>query len=186
MDEKESDKEIQKLIEQLKNENPDVRLEAVVTLGEIGDAGAVVPLIGALKDRDKRVRELAAIALGEISDVEAIAALADCLNNKDKDVRRGAVIALAKIAEKSESIEMLEKAQEFIEDAYRKWMSNQSQGPSLKKIRRMLETMKFVGLISKRKAELSKGEMLLGDTVKKPKKGRKIYREIRKRRIAND
>ena len=58
-----AEKNVKKLIEALSHKDSDIRRRAAEALGEIKDAGALVPLIAALKDRNKYVREKAAEAL---------------------------------------------------------------------------------------------------------------------------
>jgi len=59
-------KDVEGLIEALKNKDWYVRAEAAGVLGGIEDARAVEPLIQALKDKDEFVREVVAMALKEI------------------------------------------------------------------------------------------------------------------------
>jgi len=96
------------LIEVLNDKNKDIRLVAVVALGEIKDKRAIPPLIEALKDEDWCVRFAAAKALGEIKDKRAVSPLIEAL--KDENVHGYAAIALRKITGKN-----------FGED-YEKWM----------------------------------------------------------------
>lgn len=63
---------IRALLQDLKDDNIDIRKRAAISLGYIGDPRAVEPLIQALKDKDKDVRERAAMALGEIGDPRAV------------------------------------------------------------------------------------------------------------------
>jgi len=59
---------IKGLIKALKDEDKNVRREAVSALGKIGDKRAVEPLIEALKDKDKNVREAMEEALEKIKE----------------------------------------------------------------------------------------------------------------------
>ena len=52
------------LIKALKDKDSDVRKNAVISLGKIGDSRAVIPLIKTLTDQDSWVRKEAARALG--------------------------------------------------------------------------------------------------------------------------
>ncbi|MBM3242164.1 HEAT repeat domain-containing protein [Candidatus Poribacteria bacterium] len=115
------------LIEALSDENWQVRLNAAVALGQIGDSAAVpaliaalndeawevranatvalgkmgqtvVPaLIAALKDQDAPVRRNAARALGDIGDPTAVPALIEILNDEDGEVRGSAAVALGEM-----------------------------------------------------------------------------------------
>ncbi len=183
------DKEIQKLIKQLNDPDKRFRYRAVWALEEAARNGQDItpagPALGnALSDENGDVRRNVAWALtrhyankGEWDKVEEL------LKHPDKNVRANATEALEKIAKDCESIEMLDVIQKGVENAFKEWKRKQPQEPSKEKIDRQIKTSKFIMRISKRKAELSKkdGELLLGDTVKKPKnKGKKMYREIRR------
>jgi HEAT repeat protein len=78
----------------LKNENYEVRLLAVNTLGGIKDARAVELIIESLKDPDRIVRMAAARSLGRIGDPQAIQALTVALKDADPAVRSNAARAL--------------------------------------------------------------------------------------------
>ncbi len=85
----------------LKDEDSDVRSNAVAALDEICDLAkdAVEALSIALKDKNQRMRRNAAKALGQIgiSVKDAVEALSTALKDKDSDVRYNAVQALDKI-----------------------------------------------------------------------------------------
>jgi hypothetical protein len=66
---------VPRLILQLHDPSPDLRMGAASALGEAKDARAVEPLIVALGDTDDHVRTSAAKALGEIKDPRAVVPL---------------------------------------------------------------------------------------------------------------
>jgi len=70
--------EFDELIDQLKHEDSQVRVEAVRGLGKLDDARAVEPLIAALKDKDVKVRRIAAGVLGRLGDKRVIEPLVAC------------------------------------------------------------------------------------------------------------
>lgn len=76
------------------------RIAAAVSLGRLGDARAVPPLIRALADRSPVVRGVAASALGHIGDARAIAPLERLLSDPSDAVRARAREALQTIREK--------------------------------------------------------------------------------------
>ena len=107
--EQNSNIEIEKLIENLKDKDSKVRKKSAEALGSIGDMRAVEPLIEALKDEDENVRENAAKALGQIKDVKAVEPLIVALEDKDSGVRRYAAAALGNIGD-AKAVESLIEA----------------------------------------------------------------------------
>jgi HEAT repeat protein len=96
---------VEPLIEALNDKEIQVRLRAADTLGEIGDARAVDPLIRSLKeDSNSLVKGSAARALGTIGDVKAVEPLIDSLNIKsthsDCDLSEDIAIALGRIRDR--------------------------------------------------------------------------------------
>ena len=102
------DATVEPLMEGFKNDNFQVRLHSVQTLGGITsdyptgrswlrDYRPVPGLIALLKDKDRAVREDAAIALGMIGDPSAVPALIDAM--QDGSVRVRAIMALGMIGD---------------------------------------------------------------------------------------
>ena len=82
----------------LHDDDPEVRKEAALALGIIGDERAVEPLIDALHDDDLEVREWAAWALGMVGDERAVEPLIDALlHDEDPRVRWRVIYALERI-----------------------------------------------------------------------------------------
>ncbi|NQU07131.1 MAG: HEAT repeat domain-containing protein [Candidatus Abyssubacteria bacterium] len=78
----------------LDNEDPVVRLAAIVELKGYGEAA--VPSIGkALGDSDRKVKRAAIKALGDIGGERAVSALAEMRTDPDRIVRALAILALA-------------------------------------------------------------------------------------------
>jgi HEAT repeat protein len=100
--------EINSLIQDLKNPDIGVRLNAVHTLGNTGDTRAVKPLIDTLEnDTDYRVRCVAATALGKIGDKSAVEPLIESLKeDKAGDVRSYTAEALGMVGD-SRAVEPL-------------------------------------------------------------------------------
>ena len=102
---KKEEKEIEKLIKQLKDEDKDVRGSAIWALGRIGEKAekAVPALIEALKDKAEAVRSGAAQALGRFDEKaeKVVPALIEALKDEAEDVRDSAVWALLGIGEKA-------------------------------------------------------------------------------------
>ena len=87
------------LARNLKHEDPEVRLEAVQALAEMGpDAREAVPVLNntLLTDPDWRVRGWSALALGRIGPAakESVPALLEAMNDPNREVRRAAIRAL--------------------------------------------------------------------------------------------
>jgi HEAT repeat protein len=91
---------VRPLISALKSENENLRREAVFVLGRIKDADAVDALIAALKDKDSIVGYRATVALKEIGDPRAIDPLISALKDKDSLVSYGAAEALGTIGDR--------------------------------------------------------------------------------------
>lgn len=81
----------------------DVRADAAVALGAIGDADGVDALVAALGDPDASVRRAAAGALGVLRDPAAVEPLLTALGDADAEVRAAATDALASIMERLEA-----------------------------------------------------------------------------------
>ena len=94
-----SARDVRGLIRLLKHRDLDVQYGAAEALGEIGDSGAVEPLIAALKnDEYSGVRWKAAEALSKIGS-PAVESLIGALRHHDDDVRWKAAIALGEIGD---------------------------------------------------------------------------------------
>ena len=97
---KQAKKSFDELLNDLRTSNSEkVRYNAARVLGEMGDAGAVEPLIDVLKnDRNGSVRLYAARALGELGEVSATTPLIESLReDRNVDVRVRAARALGRL-----------------------------------------------------------------------------------------
>ena len=83
------------LIERLKDENPQIRLQAVESLGKLGSKEAVPPLLKLLDEEPNKYPII--WALGEIRDERAIPALNKMLAGEDEALQYNARKALKKI-----------------------------------------------------------------------------------------
>lgn len=79
--------EVEKLIQQLKDPDPEVRADAADIMREFKMQRAVPYLIEALDDEDSLVRDIAAEALGEIGGDKAVSALIAALRDDNADRR---------------------------------------------------------------------------------------------------
>ena len=88
--------DVEKLVEALSYErNPEVRAEAALALGELGEAEAMDPLLALLSDdEDETVRSAAAEALGQICTYDAVDPLLDALEDESELVIESAKSAL--------------------------------------------------------------------------------------------
>jgi HEAT repeat protein len=120
----------------------------------------------------------------EILGTERISAiLMEFLCDKDEKVRRNAVIMLKEVVEQCDVVEKLDEIQKAFENYFTEWLKKQPSGRTREKVEMELKMSKLLMDISKKKAHLSKkdGELLLGETVKKPKdSNKKIYRNLRR------
>jgi hypothetical protein len=78
-----------------------VRWRAAEALGQIGDAGAVEPLITALEDSAWNVRGVVVLALGQIGDVRSVGPLIEALNDEYAGVRMNAAGVLGTFGDPS-------------------------------------------------------------------------------------
>jgi HEAT repeat protein len=93
--------DVEALIKQLKDSDPDLRRSAAKALGEAGSEAktAVAALSAALKDKDLFVRRFSAQSLGELGPDarDAVPALRKAVDDPKKEVQEAAVGALGKI-----------------------------------------------------------------------------------------
>jgi HEAT repeat protein len=82
------------LLKELGNPDTEIRFEAAVACGEIGEEEAVPHLMGLIHDLDTQVQQSAIAALGIIGGSEAEAALGECLNYPEEHIRAAAEDAL--------------------------------------------------------------------------------------------
>ena len=90
---------VRELSQALHDKSPQVRLDAAMALGSIGEA-ATGSLVLSLEDGDRFVRKSAVFALGLIGPpaAQAIPALSKLLNDRDEEMRSAAAHALQNIA----------------------------------------------------------------------------------------
>jgi len=96
----EVEKNVARLIENLKDTDELVQVQTTEMLVEIGEP-AVDQLIDALNDEDKNIRQGAAKVLGLIGDEKAINPLITLMKDDNKWVRRAASGALSNMGESS-------------------------------------------------------------------------------------
>jgi len=90
-------KAIPALLEALGSHDANVRVNATIALGRIGDKSAVTALLPLLKDPRERVRTQVARSLGELGDQRAAPALVEALRDSNLEVRKEAVTALGEL-----------------------------------------------------------------------------------------
>jgi HEAT repeat protein len=85
---------LQMLLEELASDSVELRYEAAVACGELGEEEAVPYLIGLTEDADKEVQLVAVQALGKIGGSEAREHLELCLSHRSEAIRQVAEQAL--------------------------------------------------------------------------------------------
>lgn len=90
-------RDVNTLIERLKDKDHYVHGAAAISLGGIKEVRVVEALVAALKDETAYVRTLAAVALGETKDARGVEPLIGPLKDENKEVRVEAVKALGQI-----------------------------------------------------------------------------------------
>ena len=95
------EQQVERLIRQLQDRDPNVRGNAAITLGNIGvGTKDVVPvLIQTLQNQDTEgfVRSNAAITLGQIGSEDEVYALMQALKDQNTEVRKSDILALGSI-----------------------------------------------------------------------------------------
>ncbi|MDN3514653.1 MAG: HEAT repeat domain-containing protein [Candidatus Brocadia sp.] len=83
------------------NNNTDLSILCTVieALGQIGDTGAVIPLMVFLTHKESKIRECTAAALGKLHDRRAVESLIAALNDEQERVRWYAADSLGKIGD---------------------------------------------------------------------------------------
>lgn len=104
------------LISALSHQNKDIRYEAAVRLGEIGDPTAVNALLAALHDPMINNRTAAAKALGKIGDPAAVDELVRMLKDEIALVRQAAAEALGKIGDPAAIPDLIKSLGEWNND----------------------------------------------------------------------
>ncbi|MCP4543059.1 MAG: response regulator [Chloroflexi bacterium] len=93
-------KNFDELVHRLKNKSPDVRENATVALGKLGDTRAVEPLIAILEDvKVASVGASAAEALGKLGDLRAVEPLITILKDENWQMRAAAAEALEQLGD---------------------------------------------------------------------------------------
>lgn len=80
--------DLTKEISGLGNKKANIRVDAAVKLGILGDKKAIRPLLEALKDRDWKVRIAAAEALGKIGDARVLDDIRRLLGNIESEIKK--------------------------------------------------------------------------------------------------
>lgn len=88
------------LVEALKHDEKNIRLNAIEALEASGDWLAVAPLIASLNDQYLKARCRAAQALGNLGDLRAVELLIQSLKQPDNSTRLAAAEALGRIGDK--------------------------------------------------------------------------------------
>ncbi len=88
------------LLEDLRDDEADLRARAALHLGRMQDEEAVRPLVRSLKDDDPRVRAAAAVALAERAQFDAVKAIGRLLLDDHDGVREAAILALGILLER--------------------------------------------------------------------------------------
>ena len=96
------------LIQEINNENPSVRAQAIKELGKRKERDAVKLLIRVLEsDPSSNVRESAAEALGQIGDPIGVESLTNSMHDADISVRRASIVALGEIGDPRATMKLI-------------------------------------------------------------------------------
>ncbi len=89
---------IKKVLKQLEDDDPIVRRDAILILGELKDTKTVEPLMDIIKGDTLDNRIAAIVAISEIGDHRAIELLVYCLMDEEEKIRLAAARALGKFS----------------------------------------------------------------------------------------
>lgn len=92
-----SDEAVRRILANLQNNDPFIRVSAVQELGDLGDAETMFALICALKDENLYVRAYTAEALGKLHHRRAVEPLIESLHDRDFFVRVHVVKAMGEL-----------------------------------------------------------------------------------------
>jgi beta-lactamase regulating signal transducer with metallopeptidase domain len=91
---------VESLLASLKDEDFQVRDDAITELGKLGDRRAVEPLIALLKDPNVYIRDNAINSLGLIGDRSAVEPLLESLRDPNVYIRDNAITALGRLRDR--------------------------------------------------------------------------------------
>ena len=137
---------VNRLLEDVKAEEPNLRRLAAFALGWEGNERAVVPLIGLLYDPDRRVRQSAVNALCNLRDEQLLGLLADRLENGPVDQKHTILLNLWRFQGRKEEVLAL----------YRKYCGHAD--PDVR-----LEAFVSLGLLTEPGEEVEIYRLALGD-----------------------
>ncbi len=100
---------LQQLLQALKSDDRELRKSAAISLGSLGCAEAIGPLVERLDDPRSQVRQVAAQALGSLGGSDALRGLGRAVAHRDPETRRTAVEVLGRIGTK-DAVEPLSRA----------------------------------------------------------------------------
>lgn len=86
--------DLARIIQQLSHDDWRIRLQAVQTLGKIGDKTLLPVLANMLEDNSVAVVRTATLAVGKIGDCDALAILIPLVEHEDLWVRKAAIQAI--------------------------------------------------------------------------------------------
>ncbi len=133
---------IEELIQQLRNEDEEVQLEAQIALGDFGGL-AFDRLLGILQDKDEfwMLREGSAGALGRIGDRRAIDTLLKTLQDENDLVRCNSAWALAEMPDKRCLKDLLKATKDEF------WMTRLNAAAGIGKIGGRLALERLLGMV---------------------------------------
>ena len=102
---------VERLVQALKSSEWNVRMNAALALGKIGDVRAVEPLLQGLNE-DIRIQAI--VALGDIGDKKAEKPLFDALQDQNDNARAFAVEALGKMGHMDPLVRALDDISDFV------------------------------------------------------------------------
>lgn len=88
-----------RVLKLMENESDEVRRQAILCMGQIGNENDALAVMGHLKDEYWPARISAAEVLGVLGNTVCVEALAEVLEDEDEDLATAAIISLGKLAD---------------------------------------------------------------------------------------
>jgi HEAT repeat protein len=166
------------LIKAVKDDDPEVRLEALLALNKIGDPSAIEPLIGLLHDNHEKVRINASLVLSSgFEDMATARALVNSIKTRDPWAREEIAKLISYQLGRQQTEEDILRFEKIIDEGFVGLQEERLKIDKFLEIEIFFASLKIK--ITKKKNQLSQDKgILLDDKPKPPKRG--MYQRLRR------